>query len=127
MKAKLKNILLKAASCFRSGPVVFSFALYIAAAVVVIVSGYDNSVSSLSNFEAGKVADRDVIAGLTVSFVDEEATKTRIDAVQGHVPAVFRFADGQKTRVLESWDDFCNLADMAAANGPDSARIAVEA
>jgi putative nucleotidyltransferase with HDIG domain len=127
MKAKLKNKIIKTISQFRSGPGIFSFALYIAAAVVVITSGYDRSISNLNNFEAGKVADRDVVAGFTISFVDEEATRIRLQTIEGHVPAVFRFMDGMTTRLLDSWDGFCNLADIAAGTGADSARITIEA
>ncbi|MDR0302628.1 MAG: HDIG domain-containing protein [Treponema sp.] len=62
----------------RSGPIIFSLALFIVAAIVVIMSG-NNAISDISNFEAGKVADRDVIAGFTVSFIDEEATRARME------------------------------------------------
>jgi putative nucleotidyltransferase with HDIG domain len=127
MKAKLKYQMIKTISHLRSGPAIFSFALYIAVVIVVITSGYGKSLSNLNNFEAGKIADRDVVAGFTISFVDEEATRIRLQAVEGHVPAVFRFLDGMTARLLESWDDFCNLADMVAGNGTDSARITIEA
>jgi len=45
---------------------------------------------SLSDFEIGKVADRDVVAGREISYVDENATKIRRDARQRLVTAVFR-------------------------------------
>ncbi len=45
---------------------------------------------SLSDFEIGKVADRDVVAGREISYVDENSTKIRRDARQRLVTAVFR-------------------------------------
>ena len=81
MKAKPKTITLnikKSAgtllSRMRSGPNIFSFALYIIAVFVIIASGNNESASDINNFEAGKVADRDVVASTSVSYLDEEAT-----------------------------------------------------
>ncbi len=41
------------------------------------------------DFEAGKVAERDVVADRPVSYVDEEATRLGLEALQAQVPAVF--------------------------------------
>jgi len=77
-KIKLSTIMKKGMgtflSFFKSGPDLFSVALFIIAAVVIISSHNSESIRDISNFEVGKVADRDITASIAVSYLDEEAT-----------------------------------------------------
>ena len=59
---------------FRSGPNLFSFALCITAAFIIVTGENNEAISDINNFETGKVADRDIVARITVTFTDEEAT-----------------------------------------------------
>jgi putative nucleotidyltransferase with HDIG domain len=111
----------------RSGPNLFSFALCIIATVVVITSGNNESISDISNYEAGKVADRDIVASIAVSFHDEEATKLRIETAQKQISAVFRFSDEANSNILESWNAFCDFTAMNDGRNAAAARLAIEA
>jgi len=101
---------------FRSGPAVYSFILFIIAAIVIIIGGKNKSISDISDFETGKVADRDIIAGFTVSFIDEEATRMRTEAAAKHVSAVFRTSTEINKQVLDSWNAFCDFSEGLSAS-----------
>jgi cyclic-di-AMP phosphodiesterase PgpH len=111
---------------FRSGPVLFSFALFIIAAFVILISENNESISDISDFEAGKVADRDVTAGVTISFIDEEATRARTEAAAKHVNAVFRTSTEINKQILDSWNTFCEFAEKHAGGGKAAAIQAIE-
>jgi len=84
MKTKNKTKKNTIASFFnrcRSGPSIYSFTLCVIAAVVIITSGNREFVSDINNFEAGKVADRDITAGISISYIDEEASGIRGEPV----------------------------------------------
>ena len=114
-------------SYFKSGSNIFSLALCIATAIVITTSGNKELISDISNFEPGKVADRDIIAGHTVSFVDEEATMLRLENAAKQVPAVFRFSAEAGRQALDSWTAFCDLTDRFADRETAAARFAIEA
>ncbi|MDR2941353.1 MAG: HDIG domain-containing protein [Treponema sp.] len=112
---------------FRSGPVIYSFALFIAAAFVIIINENSESISDISDFEAGRVADRDVVAGFTLSFVDEEATRARTEAAAKHVNAVFRTSTEANKQILDSWNDFCDFTGKLSGSSRSVAIQAIEA
>jgi putative nucleotidyltransferase with HDIG domain len=90
------------------------------AAVIVTITNLNLNVEGpgdLKNFEIGKVADRDVIAEHSLSYIDEEATLLRMKAQENMVPAVFRYAENITQEVRESWNKFCDLTDKVAAAG----------
>jgi membrane-associated HD superfamily phosphohydrolase len=61
----------------RSGPNIFSIALCIIT-IIVVISGENNEPArDISDYEAGKVADRDVIASTSISYLDRETTDLR--------------------------------------------------
>ncbi|HHU36313.1 MAG TPA: HDIG domain-containing protein, partial [Treponema sp.] len=64
---------------------------------------------SLSDFEVGKVADRDVIASRELSYIDEEATRIRLEARKKLVPAVFKYDDVIAIAMSESFRTFTNF------------------
>jgi putative nucleotidyltransferase with HDIG domain len=73
----------------RSGPNIFSIALCVLSVIVIISSGNNESARDISNYEAGKVADRDIIASASISYLDKEAS------VRGEL-AVKNIEKGQK-------------------------------
>ena len=112
---------------FRSGPVIYSFVLFIIATIVIIISENNESISDISDFEAGKVADRDVIAGFTMSFIDEEATRVRTEAAAKHVNAVFRISAEINKQVLDSWNSFFDFTEKHSGSNRTAAIQALEA
>jgi len=112
---------------FRSGPVIYSFVLFIIATIVIIISENNESINDISDFEAGKVADRDVIAGFTMSFIDEEATRMRTEAAAKHVNAVFRISAEVNKQVLDSWNSFCDFTEKHSGSSRTAAIQALEA
>jgi membrane-associated HD superfamily phosphohydrolase len=96
---------------FRTGPNLFSAALCIIAAVVIIASSNDETIRDIGNFETGRVADRDVIASISVTFVDEEATRIRQEIAVKQIHAVFSFSDEASANIFESWKNFCDYMD----------------
>ena len=81
MKTKTKNIMINLWKTIRmvfgrlrSGPTLFSLMLCIIAAIVIVTGETDESISNISNYETGKVADRDIVAGISFSFIIETAS-----------------------------------------------------
>jgi len=132
MKAKSKHLLfnlrknaLMILNRFRSGTNLFSIALFIAAAAVIITSGNREALSDINIFETGKVADRDVIAQHAVTFVDEKATMARLEIAAKQVPAVFRFSPEETRKSLDLWNSFCDLTDKQDSSDTASFRLAI--
>jgi putative nucleotidyltransferase with HDIG domain len=69
------------------------------------------------NFEIGQVADRDVLAEDDVSYVDEEATKLRVEAQERLVPAVFRFSPAVEGDAIAAWKDFAGFTGALFGEG----------
>ncbi|MDR3160487.1 MAG: HDIG domain-containing protein [Spirochaetaceae bacterium] len=63
----------------------------------------------LDEFAAGKVAERDVAAEQPLSFVDEEATRLRLDAQERLVPAVFKYNHTVAAEMREDYNRFTTL------------------
>ena len=112
---------------FLSRPYIFSFALCVIGIIIIIMSGNDESAVDISNFEAGKVADRDIVAGYPVTFTDEEATIMRLENVTKQVPAVFRFSAVSNMQITDSWNAFCDFTDRLVYTEVMEARLAIEA
>ena len=60
-----------------SGPNIFSIVLCVITVIVIISSGSNEPARDISNYEAGKVADRDIIASTSISYLDKETTNLR--------------------------------------------------
>jgi putative nucleotidyltransferase with HDIG domain len=96
------------------------------AAAFVLVTNMDSGVERLgdfSDFEVGKVADRDVVAEYPLLYVDKEATRLRMEAQAHLIPAVFRYTSGIMYEVLQSWGKFCDFADALAEEEMSAASI----
>lgn len=76
------------------------------AAVVCLAAfvgfGAISGTAEMGGFEAGKVADRDVVAQREVTYVDAKATRIRTDAERRLVPAVFSIDDAATRGAMES-------------------------
>jgi membrane-associated HD superfamily phosphohydrolase len=72
-------------SSLRSIQNLFSIALCAIAVLVVIANGNNETVKDIDNFETGRVAERDVIASIPVTYVDKEATNLRGETVNRHI------------------------------------------
>ena len=93
------------------------------------ISREAGGASDIRDFETGKVADRDVIAEYSVSYVDEEATRLRIEAQERLVPAVFRFSAAATAEIEARWrrfSDFTASLDRAGGSA-ETYRLAVQA
>ncbi|MDR1318793.1 MAG: HDIG domain-containing protein [Treponema sp.] len=115
----------------RLGPTLCGAAAFIVTTIVVVTnmnSGADGA-GKLRDFEAGKVADRDVAAGQSVSYIDTEATRLRMEAQDRLVPAVFRFSVSAGTDIRNSWNAFCDFADksLEESSSAGAASLAVQA
>ncbi len=94
----------------RPGPAAAVSACFVVA-VIAATGGTSVSRSSvdLREFEVGRVAERDVVAERSVSYVDEEATRLRREAQEKLVPAVFRFSEASSREALENYARFADL------------------
>jgi cyclic-di-AMP phosphodiesterase PgpH len=74
-----------------------------------------------SRFESGRVADEDVIADREYSYVDEEGTRTRIEARLKLVLPVFQVNDAVTRTIMDDYADFRGffLKDSAHEPSPD--------
>ena len=96
------------------------------AAAFVIVTNMDADIERLgdfSDFEVGKVADRDVVAEYPLSYVDKEATRLRKEAQAHLIPAVFRYVGAVRYDALQSWNELCDLIENKAEEGESAASI----
>jgi putative nucleotidyltransferase with HDIG domain len=64
---------------------------------------------NLDEFAVGKVAERDVMAERPISFVDEEASRIRLEAQERLVPAVFKYNHAAETEMREGYNRFTTL------------------
>ena len=76
----------------------------------------------LREFEVGKVADRDLIADKSISYVDDEATQLRKKAQERLVPAVFRYSADATRDALAMFGRFKSMVRSLFAN-----RVSAEA
>jgi putative nucleotidyltransferase with HDIG domain len=95
------------ASKIRPGPSLAAAAAFLVS-MVIIVSNINDSgeIGDIEDFEAGRVAERDVIAEYTVSYEDENATRLRLEAQIRRVPAVFRYSQRVNDEMRKDYSDF---------------------
>ena len=113
----------------RMAPGLVSLCSFVVSVLVVLSNtGGGEGVGDLRDFETGKVAGRDVIAGSAASYVDEDATRIRMEAQERLVPAVFRYSVGAGEEARDSWNAFCDFADKLAGNSSAASfRLAIQA
>jgi putative nucleotidyltransferase with HDIG domain len=115
---------------FRPGPSLAILSAFAVSALVILgsASGAIGSAGHSRDFEAGRVAERDVIAEQSVSYVDEEATRLRVEARERLVPAVFRFSPPATERIRNGWKDFSGFTEKLVREGSsaDASRLAIQ-
>jgi putative nucleotidyltransferase with HDIG domain len=89
----------------RTGPAAATIAALVATAAVVFAVNGKISFD-VEEFEAGKVADRDVIAPEPVSFIDSEATRLQTAARIRQIPAVWKYAVHLNDEMSDTYDRF---------------------
>ena len=99
-----------------------SFVLSVIAAIASMNLGITGP-GDLQDFEVGRVADREVIADYSLSYIDENATRLRMDAQEHLVPAVFRFSTLAAHEVRNQWNNFCNFTDIHAKEDSSQASM----
>jgi putative nucleotidyltransferase with HDIG domain len=80
--------------------------------VVLVMAGNMNREGAgvIRDIEVGRVADRDIQADEEASYVDEEATRHRMEAQERLVSAVFRMDPQVENDVVASWSRFTGFA-----------------
>ncbi|MDR2159210.1 MAG: HDIG domain-containing protein [Treponema sp.] len=115
----------------RPFPLLAAFLAFVVSVLNVIFNTGSGlgAAGDISNFEAGRVADRDVVAGHSVSYVDEEATRIRQEAQEHLVPAVFRFSASAGEDMRNAWRNFTALVGDLFHDGvsPEAFVLAVQA
>ncbi|MFQ3547511.1 MAG: HDIG domain-containing metalloprotein [Termitinemataceae bacterium] len=115
----------------RIGPAVaVAVAFFVLMVFLLSNVGYSkNSNPILREFEAGKRAERDIIAERSFSYIDEDATRLRRQAQERLVPAVFRYSYEATKDMLNSYGRFKALVRNLFANkvSAEAFRLAVQA
>jgi putative nucleotidyltransferase with HDIG domain len=96
----------------RPGPLAASAAAFLVCLTASIISHDRSRLGSeeLEEFEAGRVSDRDLIAEQAVSYIDEEATKRGLEALERQVPAVFIYSPQTSGGIIESYNRFAAVS-----------------
>ncbi|MDR1565951.1 MAG: HDIG domain-containing protein [Treponema sp.] len=104
---------------FRTGPALAAVGAFLFTLAVVLANINSNrgGAGDLEDFEAGKVADRDVTADQAVTYEDKEATRLRQEAQERQVPAVFHFSGKASEEIRNNWKRFAVLAASRADGG----------
>jgi putative nucleotidyltransferase with HDIG domain len=99
-------------SRLRLGPVLATVIAFIFSALVII-GGMQKDGGfhrNLREFEAGKVAERDVTAEISVSYIDEDATTLRLAAQERLVPAVFKYNHTSSAEMRTAYEGFITFS-----------------
>ena len=109
MREKLKTFIKELnLQKLKTKPVLVWAAAFAVCLVLILLNINSNRYfgGDLDEFEAGKVADREVIADKSISYEDEKATRQRFETLVRLVPAVFRFSDRVSEDVRDRWKSF---------------------
>ena len=90
---------------FSKGPVIASIVAFAITAAVILLNNGKVSFN-ISEFETGKVAERDIVASEPVSFIDEEATRLNANATIRQISAVFKYDVLINEQMHTSYDRF---------------------
>ncbi|TXT46176.1 MAG: 7TM receptor with intracellular metal dependent phosphohydrolase [Spirochaetes bacterium] len=104
---RVKNALAGISAKDRFLAINFLAGLFIAALILVFLG--PGALAVKRNFEGivpGVIADRDISAGKDVIYIDQEATRLRVDAEERLVLPVFHVDNGITTRRIQLFKDF---------------------
>jgi putative nucleotidyltransferase with HDIG domain len=114
----------------KQGPILAGGASFLLCAAVIVVNMNTGrgSAGDLRDFEAGRVAERDIVADDTVTFIDEKATRLRLEAQERLVPAVFLYSAAVTGEIRREWNHFREIVHSQSAGGssPEAFRLAVQ-
>lgn len=85
---------------------VLTFIALLTITYFTFLSDKNFSVSKLNDFAVGKVAERDIVAGRDLSYINEEATKLKERQRQAEVLPVFNFDAHITSKVLSEINSF---------------------
>jgi putative nucleotidyltransferase with HDIG domain len=96
----------------RLGPLLASMAAFVVCLTVISFSRGPNrfGTEDIEEFEAGRVADRDIMAEQTVSYIDEEATSNNRTSKEKQVPAVFIYSLQTNEKIIEAYNRFAAVS-----------------
>jgi putative nucleotidyltransferase with HDIG domain len=117
---------------FRFGPALASFLAFLASGSLIVWGGRSvdrAEADAYTEFELNRVADRDVFAEHGVSYVDEEATRLRIEAEERLVPAVFVYSSAASEACRSAYRRFVDLSREIFSQGGSAAayKLAIQA
>lgn len=106
---------------------IMSFALLLLSTYFTFISGQNFSSKILDNFAVGKVAERDIIASRSISYIDEEATNEKKREQKKNLVPVFNFDTEITSQVLRDLNTFTSeFAHASDYEDADSFASAVE-
>jgi len=85
-------------------------ALAFTLAIILGFTGAGRAGSNPDEFVAGKVAERDVIAEIAITYEDAEGTRRRQAEQERLVPAVFYYSSVEADTMLSTWNRFSLVA-----------------
>ena len=89
-----------------SASILITFVIFYVSTAFISGSGILNYGVRLSDYEVGKVAEKDIIVDRDIEYIDDKATELKREAQVRLVPPVFRVTEDIKERVLSSFDKF---------------------
>ena len=104
---KVKDFLLK--DRLLSFMILISFIVFYISVVFISGSGLLSAGVRLSDYEAGKVAEKDIVVERDLEYEDKKATELKREAQALLVEPVFRVAESITERVLISYNKFIEL------------------
>ena len=89
--------------------ILLTITVFYLSAVLISENGILKAGVRLSDYEVGKVAEKDLIVDRDIEYVDKVATQLKREAEQKLVAPVFRTSDSITERVLSSYDLFLDI------------------
>ncbi|GHV66331.1 HD family phosphohydrolase [Spirochaetia bacterium] len=101
----------------RRGPAIAVVLSFLISVAFIMANMHGVQIVDPGEFEAGRVADRDVAADRVVSYIDEESTVRQRDAQVKLVPAVFRYSHSATGEMRRSYQHFRDFSEDLLAKG----------
>ena len=112
-ETKLKELWLSTSLIFKRNKtlVISVLVSFIVLSVLIYINFYENSgfsKLSISDFEVGMVADRDVIANRNIEVIDDKATEIRKTAAKHSMRAVFYKDNSISEKIIREYSEFAS-------------------
>ena len=121
---KVKDFFLK--DRLLSFMILISFIVFYISVVFISGSGLLSAGVRLSDYEAGKVAEKDIVVERDLEYEDKKATELKREAQALLVEPVFRVAESITERVLISYNKFIELYSTLIKQEKSSSEIYLE-